>query len=522
MSTPRALHRGVEALVLCAVYVGVARLGLKINAVSGFATFVWPASGIALTALLLRGQALWPGVALGAFLTNLSVGAPAAAALGIACGNTLEAVAGAWALKRWAGLDGSFERLRHVAGLLLLGALASTLLAALIGVGSLWAAGKVEPAQLGATFRAWWIGDALGELTVAPLLLAFAGAHPRRWLKQPGRILEALLLAAALSSLSWLVFGGRLRPDNALGQVYLLFPVLVWAALRFQLRGATAATLLVSAVAVSCTVRGNGPFVHDTVAHSLLFLQLFMAMAGMTTLVLAAAVLERDRALRARDSVLAVVSHDLKNPINAIGLHAQMLGRKLRDDEAATKLIKQMERSADRMGLLVSDLLDVAALEAGQLTLELTPVDGKALVAEAAELLRAAAEQRGQTLRTEAPDGAVWARCDRARVLQVLLNLGDNAVKFSPEGAAIALSARRDGEVVRFSVSDQGPGISAAAQERIFDAFWRGDTHQPGTGLGLAIASHIVEAHGGELWVESAPGKGSTFCFELPATTETK
>src|SRR5438552_10351216 len=119
MSASRALRRGVETLLLGVVYIVVARLGLKINAVSGFATFVWPASGMALAALLMRGPELWPGVALGAFVTNLSIGAPPLAALGIACGNTLEAVAGAWALRRWAGLDGVCDRLRHVMGLVL-------------------------------------------------------------------------------------------------------------------------------------------------------------------------------------------------------------------------------------------------------------------------------------------------------------------------------------------------------------------------------------------------------------------
>jgi signal transduction histidine kinase len=232
--------------------------------------------------------------------------------------------------------------------------------------------------------------------------------------------------------------------------------------------------------------------------------------------------LERDRAVRARDAILAVVSHDLKNPINAIGLHAQMLERKLRNDEAATRLVKTVERSADRMNLLVADLLDAAALDAGTLTLQLAIVDGRALVAEAAELMRGAAEQRRQTLATDVSGAALATRCDRARVLQVLLNLADNAVKFAPEGSAITLAARPDGEHVRFSVVDSGPGVPVADQARIFDAFWRGNPQQLGTGLGLSIAWRIIDAHGGRLWVESAAGSGSTFSFELPATTETK
>jgi signal transduction histidine kinase len=107
-------------------------------------------------------------------------------------------------------------------------------------------------------------------------------------------------------------------------------------------------------------------------------------------------------------------------------------------------------------------------------------------------------------------------------VLQVLLNLVDNAVKFAREGATITLAVRAVGEAVRFSVSDPGPGIPVAEQARIFDAFWRGSSQQPGTGLGLSIARGIIDAHGGRLWVESAPEKGTTFSFELRTTTKSE
>jgi signal transduction histidine kinase len=507
------LRQGLEVLLLGGVYVCVALAGLKINAVSGFATLVWPPSGLALAVLLRRGLGLWPGVALGAFVTNLWVGAPVGAALGIACGNTLEAVSGAWLLARFAGLDRPLERLRQVAALVVLGALGTTLVSAAIGVLSLRAAGTIADAQMGATFRAWWVGDALGELVVAPLIIVFSDSH--ELFKRPARVVEAAVLTALLLGMSLLVFGGWISPASPFGQVYLLFPVLAWAALRFHLRGGTFATLLLSAVAVACTVYGRGPFVRGSVADSLMFLQVFMAMVAITTLFLGAAISERDRAVRARQSLLAIVSHDLKNPLNAIGIHAQLLARKVRDDAALMKLVAQVERSVDRMGLLVRDLLDASALEAGELTLHLDTVEAGPLLVEAAEHMRGTAEKRSQTLRLDVATG-LHARGDRDRLLQVLLNLIENALKFAPDGSTVNLAVAPATGQLRFSVSDSGPGIPPEELPRIFDAFWSGSQTSSGSGLGLSISKRIIEAHGGRLWAESALGKGSTFLFELP------
>src|SRR5262249_32860549 len=148
---------------LAAVYVVLGKLGLALVTVSKFAAFVWPAAGVSLAALLLGGMRLWPGIALGAFVVNWWIGAPPLCALSIAAGNTLEAVVAAYLMKRF-GFRGSFDRLRDVLGLVLLAVLLSSTVSATIGVAAIWGTGLVATGHLAPTWRAWYVGDALGDL----------------------------------------------------------------------------------------------------------------------------------------------------------------------------------------------------------------------------------------------------------------------------------------------------------------------------------------------------------------------
>jgi signal transduction histidine kinase/integral membrane sensor domain MASE1 len=287
-------------LVLAVLYVGAARVGLAIDAVAGFATLVWAPSGIALAALLLRGHGLWPGVLIGAFVANTLTGAPLPVAVGIAIGNTLEAVLGAYALRRIPGFRTSLDRVRDVLGLIVLAAALSTVVSATIGVASLYLGGIVAPADLGRAWRAWWIGDMIGDLLVAPAILVWsgvAGVGPpsRRW----G---EAIALAVTVIVTGFLVFGTE---ATALHQAYLIFPVLVWAALRFGPCGAASAALVVSVIAVWGTATNRGPFVQSALYESLLALQTFMGVTAATFLVLGASIAERRAAMRDAGAAIA-------------------------------------------------------------------------------------------------------------------------------------------------------------------------------------------------------------------------
>jgi signal transduction histidine kinase len=225
------------------------------------------------------------------------------------------------------------------------------------------------------------------------------------------------------------------------------------------------------------------------------------------------------RANLARDEVLSVVSHDLRNPLSAIA----MCIRALNDlpsgqDERRAELRATIAESVETMNRLIQDLVDVASIERGQLSLERGPTDAARILERAVHMFRVEAESHGITLTRDIGPGLPEITADEGRIVQVLANLIRNAIKFTPDGGRIALRAEGKEGAVRFSVTDTGIGIDPALHQRIFDRYWHASAgaRKRGTGLGLSIAKGIVEAHGGRLGVDSEPGAGSTFGFTLP------
>jgi signal transduction histidine kinase/integral membrane sensor domain MASE1 len=872
------------ALATC--YAVLGKLGLQLDAVGGFATLVWPPTGLALVALLIGGLGLWPGVAIGALAVNLWTGATLPVAAGIAVGNTGEAVAGAYLLVRFARLDRSLGRLRDVLALVL-AALLTTPLSASIGVGSLLLGAVVPPASFAATWRAWWLGDLMGDLVVAPFLLVWIAGpalprvdEKRRWSRAEAIVLG---LAAALVACSIFSPWGRSQSSR---EIYLLFPLLIAAALRFGQRGATAMTLFVSAAAIAGTALGQGPFVQATLTQSLFPLQSFMAVLAITALLLAATGVERDLALaqqelskrrasfiaqagqvlgeslsyklimeklarlavptvadwctivvlderdqlqrvavihkdpakreladeyrrsfppqqhrstavgimrsgkaaltpvvthadleasaqspehlrlmeqlgvastiiapmvvrerfqgvislmrsepghsygpadldvaerlafraalavenarlfeelrfeeqrrrflaeaglrlaesldyqktlalvaqmtvpqladfctvdlldeageldrvavahvdpekvelvrrlstrpgsgamagvaqtiragqslrvpevdvelfkdlfpdpaelstmrqlglrsamivpmRARgqilgalslssthegfryserdlafaeelaaragmavdsarlyhqaqaavaerEEVMAAVSHDLKNPISAILSRAKLLQRVVPAEQQREWVGEHAEgirRSGTRMSQLIDEILEAERAAAGHVELKLHSWAIVPLLQDAVDAFHSTSEAQGLRFEINVPGETLYAHCDAGRVQRILSNLIGNAIKFTPKGGTISLSAAAAGKRVKLCVSDTGPGVPLEDQPHLFERYWRG--RSGGTGLGLYIAKSLVDAHGGEIWVESNAGLGSSFCFTLPAPT---
>ncbi|MGH7370131.1 MAG: MASE1 domain-containing protein, partial [Candidatus Methylomirabilaceae bacterium] len=279
---------------LAAIYFGAGKLGLSMAFVQGNVSPVWPPTGIALSALLLFGWRLWPGIALGALLVTASTGVPLATAGGVAVGNTLEALVGAYLLRRLVGFRNSLERLRDVLGLVVVGVGLSTMISASIGVASLSLGGVASWEAYGSVWRVWWLGDAMSDLVVAPVLLAW-GTQPRVG-RQLRPIVEAGALLGLLVLLTSILFGGLVGTQQGSHILpYMIFPLLIWAALRFGVRGAATATLVVSGIATCGTVWGYGPFAGRALTESLVLLQAFMGVVAVTTLVLAAITSERRR-----------------------------------------------------------------------------------------------------------------------------------------------------------------------------------------------------------------------------------
>jgi len=224
------------------------------------------------------------------------------------------------------------------------------------------------------------------------------------------------------------------------------------------------------------------------------------------------------RALRAREEVLSVVSHDLRSPLHTIVTTATLLSEITRERREDTRRwLGVIGRAAAQMNSLIGDLLDVSSMEAGRFEVAPEHDDLVALLGECCEQFGPLCQEQELELRCEFPDRLPRVTFDERQLQRVLGNLLGNAVKFSRRGGSIRLLAEPAPDEVRVGVADQGPGVPAEHRARIFDRFWKADNgDRRGAGLGLAIAQGIVEAHGGRIWVESEPGVGSTFWFALP------
>ena len=227
---------------------------------------------------------------------------------------------------------------------------------------------------------------------------------------------------------------------------------------------------------------------------------------------------EAQEAIRLREEVLAVVSHDLKNPLGAINMSATLLMKKaLSHDPRTRKQVETIQRSAVRMEHLIGDLLDMASIQAGRLSIEKRSEEIRAIASEALDSHGPMAKEGGLNLRHELLESGFPVMCDRERILQVLGNLLGNAIKFSGVGDSITLRIEPKEHEVVISVADTGPGIPEDELPHIFEPYWTTRRQgKKGTGLGLYITKGIVEAHGGRIWVESKLGVGTTFSFTLP------
>lgn len=513
-------------LAVTAAYFAAGRLGLSLAVVHRSASAVWPPTGIAVASCLIFGAGVWPAIFAGAFLVNVTTSPSAAASLGIAVGNTLEGLIGAWLVARFAGGKLALASVQGVFGLAGLAAIA-TMISATVGVASLSAAGLVTPGQHGSVWLTWWLGDAAGAIVFAPLLLLWAA--PQRGDALRRRPFEAAALLGTLGITALVVFG---LPWPLAGAHYALeflcVPVLLWAAFRFGPRETATACVALSGLAIWGTMRGLGPFGRAGPNEALLLLQAFMGVVTVALLAVAVEVAQRReteaqvRLLnRLKDEFLATLSHELRTPLNAILGWAHMLLHGQVADHSRMRALQTIYRNACVQQQLVDDILDIARITTGTLHIERHPVDVAALVESALESVRLSARSKEICLEAIVDPSVGALVGDAKRLVQVLCNLLDNAIKFSPAGRRVRLRAARCASGVTLAVEDEGPGIAPEFLPHVFERFRQADSsftrEHGGLGLGLSIVRHIVEVHGGSATVANRAEGGAVFSVTLPA-----
>jgi diguanylate cyclase (GGDEF)-like protein len=297
--TVRRLRTSVRVAaigLLAPVYYVAAKLGLKLAFLHSSISPVWPAAGIAVAALLLLGIEVWPAIFIGAFVVNLTTAGNVATSLGISCGNTLEALAAAYLVNRFARGRYAFDRTQDILKFALLAGGVSACIGAIFGVTGLALGGFAAWSQYRAMWWTWWQGDAIGVIVVTPLLVLWSGTPRPRW--NWDQIAEAAGLLGLLVIVSLAIFGGLFASIVRDEPVeFLCIPFLIWAAFRFGQREAATALAVLAGIAIWGTMHGHGPFVRQSHNESLLLLQAFMGVVVVMTLVLAAEVAERKRSM---------------------------------------------------------------------------------------------------------------------------------------------------------------------------------------------------------------------------------
>jgi signal transduction histidine kinase len=506
----------VRVAAVAVVYAVAAKFGLSLAFETQQVTAVWPPTGIALAALLVFGWRLWPGIFAGAVVANITSSEAAVTAVGIAIGNTAAALIGWYALCRIVAFDEALRRVRDVAALVVVAAL-TPLVSASNGVATLALHGTVPWSAFWEVWRTWWVGDALGILLVCPLLLTWV-RHPRPT-AAPEKPVELGILSAACLAVSLVTLAGVLIAPSTHHLAYPVFPLIIWAALRWGPREAATLVVLVSAVAVWGAIHGRGPFAHGSVDERLVLLDLFMAVVALTALVLSAATAERrdvqarlQRSEERRQSLLAAIlnaEEEARQHI-AVELHddtIQVLTAALVDLDSCAAAIDQEDyaRARDRFGR-VRDTVSDAVNRVRRLTFELRPpvLETHGVGAALNQLIDAATEELGIQverkihLRRYAPEIEIL-------VFRTTRELVANVRKHA-HASRLMVEVVEGDRVIRGTVIDDGRGFDVAAAL---------DRTKARYNLGLDATIERLRVLGGKLDFDSTR-EGTTAGFTVP------
>jgi signal transduction histidine kinase len=393
-------------------------------------------------------------------------------------------------------------------------------------------AAKVQP-----TWRAWWIGDMVGVLLVAPVILAWTGNRRVRFRRH---WLEAVGLSAALLDVSTMVFfqGSRIPTVfSPFHELDILLALMIWAALRFGPRGAATAACGVSAIAVVGTSLGYGPFAEPQLNDRLFLVQTFMAIVAAIFLVLGAAIAEREsaasdarqareeasRANLTKSEFLAVMSHELRTPLNAIAGYSDLLKSNVYGplNEKQREAIAHIHRNEKQLLGIIEEVFGFIRAEKGEVSVKSEDVQVAAAFDAVEPLIGPEFRRKHFVVKRDLGRPQLAVHADPKSLEQILMSLLSNATKYTGDGGEITLGATAEGRRVRIWVRDTGVGISQAEIDRVFDPFFQADRGRTrrfaGVGLGLTIARDLARRMQGEITIASKPGSGTTASVVLPA-----
>jgi signal transduction histidine kinase len=494
LSSAPYLRYAAGTAVIAAAYYAFAKGGEALL-LTGPAGAFWPATGLGIAVLYLGGLRWWPGVLLGDLLSRDFVLLPAGVAVAESAGNIARAVVAVMILRRLAGSRAAMDRLSHV-GAVLLAVAAGAAISATVAMLALRGGDVITPSEMGVFWRSWWLGDVAGGVVVVPLALAWARPLAEAW---RGRgALEAALMLAAVIGLSAIA----LSADQPL--VYLVFPALIWAALRFGAQGATLAVAVAGVSAVWATSNELGPFVEHAANDSALNLQLYIIFAALTTLSLAAIVSERRRAMlelvksRARIAVAGAAERRRLEQELHDSAQNRIVGLQIRLRLAQEGVQEKAPEVAAMLAALQEDAEGVSD-ELRRIAHGMSPP--RLTTRGVVDALRAECSHSGIPVDITAGDVGLSSPEIETAVYLCCLESIQNAAKHAGREAAVTVQLRSRAGELAFNVRDTGRGFN---------------TRTTTPGGGLTSVQDRIDAVAGRLAVHSAPGRGTTVRGVVP------
>ncbi|MCT7957730.1 MASE1 domain-containing protein [Laspinema palackyanum] len=538
----------IQILIVAVVYFLISEWGAVFLLLPDGGSPVWPGSGIALASVLLMGYPIIIGVLLGNILVNFYQTPWGILDLlmnfNFTLGNTLETLSAAYFIHKFSVNFRMFSRVKDVVYFVVLAGLISPMLSATFGATTILLVGNISADIYPRLWGSWWIGDVVGILVFAPVLLVFGQGFKVFLKKSQHRWMEGLVFVFITLVICQMAFGKGYPVE------YMLLPLLVWVVFRFGQWSATLLLLISSVIAIFATANESGPFIRSNLNESLILLQSFVGVFSLTTLTLSAVVCENEQAKqrletaniqlqhldRLKDEFLANTSHELRTPLNGIiGIAESLIDGATGELPIPTRAnLAMISSSGRRLSNLVNDLLDFSKLKHKTLDLQLKPIDLRSLVEIVFTLSLPLVGNKNLKLVNNISLDLPAVIADENRLQQILHNLMGNAIKFTETGT-IEISAQRisghnllenisSGSQLEITLTDTGIGIAEDKLERIFESFEQAEGSTArlygGTGVGLAIAKQLVELHGGQIWVKSRLGEGSKFTFTLPLSGE--
>ncbi|WP_187435730.1 MASE1 domain-containing protein [Bradyrhizobium hipponense] len=554
MSDPRSLtpeikfRRGIGQagglVAIGVIYFALAKGGLALASIHPSATPIWPPTGVALAAVLLWGYRTWPAIFTAAVIANATTAGSVATAIAIATGNSLEAVVGAYLIKRWSGGCNTFSTPNSVAKFALICFVIATPISASLGLTSLAIAGYIEPTNFANAWVTWWLGDVTGALVIVPVIVLWASSHYHAFNRN--EFLETVGVLATAAAVGLIAFSPLIEQTPSRDPLgFLAILPMLWAALRRGPRDTATVALVLAGMTIWGTLTGGGPFTTADLNASFLLVLMFLISITVPSLLLSADVevrkkaeerlrraqidLERKVAERtqqlelanaAKSRFFAMASHDLRQPLHALGLFVAQLRTPLKSGER-TKTIEQIDATRKEMDEMFNSLLDISRLDAGILTPKITEFPIARLLQTIETRFDRATREKGLRLRVRRSDA--WVRSDAMLLERILLNLVSNAVRYTLRGGVIVGCCRR-GEMLRIEVWDSGPGIPEDQKQNIFGEFFRLPAPEPnrygGLGLGLAIVDRLRLLLNHQIDLASTVGRGSRFAILVPMVDE--